>query len=200
MARVAGRSQQARRSTTGRRTADERRAEIVAAAIPAFAAGGLHGTSTEAIARASGVTQPYVFRLFGTKRDLFIAAVRACFDRTRLAFEDAGRQAGGPSAGARPVLIAMGEAYWRLLADRTLLLMQLQAYAASDDPEVRSAARAGFGEIVETVRRGSGAPDEAIRQWLAQGMLWNVSVAMDLTREDAPWASLCLGTEEHGLR
>ncbi len=178
---------------TGRLTADERRAEIVSAAVRAFAVGGLHGTSTETIAQAVGVTQPYVFRLFGTKRDLFIEAVRNAFERTRLVLEDAGRQAGGPAAGVEAALIAMGGAYWRLLADRTLLLMQLQAYAAADDPEVRAAVREGFESIVETARRCSAAPDEILRPWLAQGMLWNVSVSMDLTRESAPWASLCLG-------
>ncbi len=186
-----------RRLPTARHTADERRAEIVAAAIPAFAAGGLHGTSTEAIARTVGVTQPYVFRLFGTKRALFIAVVRSAFERTRLSFDDAGRAAGGIDAGPDAVLIAMGEAYWRLLADRTLLLVQLQAYAACGDPEVREEVRVGFESIVETVRRGSGAPDDTIREWLAQGMLWNVAVAMDLTHVSAQWASLCLGTEMH---
>jgi AcrR family transcriptional regulator len=179
-----------------RHTADERRTEIVAAAVTAFAVGGLHGTSVESIARAVGVTQPYVFRLFGTKRDLFIEAVRTGFERTRLAMEAAGERAGGPAAGPRAALEAMGAAYWRLLEDRTLLLMQLQAYVACDDVDVREAVRLGFASIVETVRRQSGAPDDALRPWLAQGMLWNVAVAMDLSDETAPWANLCLHGED----
>jgi AcrR family transcriptional regulator len=178
-----------------RHTADERRTEIVAAAVPAFAVGGLHGTSVESIARAVGLTQPYVFRLFGTKRELFIAAVRSGFERTRLAMESAGTRAGGAAAGPEVALVAMGDAYWRLLEDRTLLLLQLQAYVACDDREVREAVRLGFESIVDTVRRESGAPDEVLRIWLAQGMLWNVAVAMDLSRETAPWASLCLHGE-----
>jgi AcrR family transcriptional regulator len=184
-----------RRRPAERHTADERRTEIVAAAVRAFAIGGLHGTSTESIAKAVGVTQPYVFRLFGTKRDLFIEAVRSGFERTRVALEEAGLAAGGPGAGMEPTLVAMGNAYGRLIRDRTLLLLQLQAYAASDDRQVRDAVRLGFESIVDTVRRSSGAPDEVLRPWLAQGMLWNVAVAMDLSRESAPWASLCLGTE-----
>ncbi len=172
----------------------------MAAAIRAFAVGGLHGTSTDSIADAVGVTQPYVFRLFGTKRDLFVEAVRSAFERTRLVLEEAGVRAGGPDAGVEPVLVAMGEAYWRLLRDRTLLLMQLQAYAASDDAVVRDAVRTGFEAIVGTVRRVSGAPDDAFRAWLAQGMLWNIAVAMDLERETSSWASLCLGTEQHPRR
>jgi len=179
-----------------RHTADERRTEIVAAAVTAFAVGGLHGTSVESIARAVGVTQPYVFRLFGTKHDLFIEAVRAGFERTRQAMEMAGERAGGPAAGPWAALEAMGAAYWKLLQDRTLLLMQLQAYVACDDREIRAAVRLGFESIVETVRRLSGAPDEVLRPWLAQGMLWNTAVAMDLSRETAPWANLCLHGED----
>ena len=192
MTRTAAPALPARGTRPERHTADERRVEIVEAAIVAFAAGGLHGTSTERIARIVGVTQPYLFRLFGTKRELFIAAVRATFERTRVTFEEAGIAVGGPRAGTEAVLVAMGGAYWRLLRDRTLLLMQLQAYAACDDPEVRTAVRDGFGTIVDTVRLQSGAPDDAVRAWFAQGMLWNIAVAMDLGREDAPWASVCL--------
>jgi len=192
MTRPATPTSPTRVARTERHTADERRAEIIDAAIVAFAAGGIHGTSTESIAKAVGITQPYLFRLFGTKRDLFIAAVRAGFERTRLTFEEAGSAAGGPEAGPEAALIAMGAAYWRLLRDRTLLLMQLQSYAACDDREIRSAVREAFGRIVDTVRAQSGAPDEALRAWFAQGMLWNTAVAMDLGREDAPWASVCL--------
>ena len=180
-----------RRAPRERRTADERRAEIVDKAVNAFAVGGLHGTSTEAIAKLSGVTQPYLFRLFGTKRELFIAAVTSAFDRMRVGFERAADEV-GPNAGPETVLRAMGDAYGAYLRDRTLLLIQLQAYAACDDAEVRAAVRDGFGAIVETVRARSAAPDAVIRDWLAIGMLWNVAVAMDLPHLKTWWASLCL--------
>src|SRR5262245_66583929 len=75
-----------------RMSADERRDAIVAAATEEFAVGGLVGASTEAIARRVGVSQPYVFQLFGTKKDLFIAVVRNCFARLRLSFETAAKQ------------------------------------------------------------------------------------------------------------
>src|SRR4029077_12152386 len=127
-----------------RMTADERRDAIVAAATEEFATGGLVGASTEAIARRVGVSQPYVFQLFGTKKDLFLAVVRSCFSRISLAFEDAaGRWAPGDDDCDSP-LMAMGIAYKRLLADRTLLLVQLQGYAACSDPDVRTAVRYGW--------------------------------------------------------
>src|SRR3982750_1660075 len=72
-----------------RMTADERRDAIVAAATEEFATGGLVGASTEAVARRVGVSQPYVFQLFGTKKELFLAVVRSCFARTLGVFETA---------------------------------------------------------------------------------------------------------------
>jgi AcrR family transcriptional regulator len=78
---------------TTRLTAEERRDAVVAAAMTEFAQTGYAGTSTEAIARRSGVSQPYLFQLFGTKKDLFLAAVRHGFGRTRTVFEVVGRQA-----------------------------------------------------------------------------------------------------------
>ena len=69
--------------TRTRSTAQERRAELLAAALSEFAVGGLHGTSTEAIARRAGISHAYLFRLFGTKKQLFIACAHLCFRRVR---------------------------------------------------------------------------------------------------------------------
>src|SRR3954471_14159912 len=111
----------------GRMTAEERRDAVVAAGIEEFATGGLVGASTDAIARRAGVSQPYVFQLFGTKKQLFLAVIRNCFERTRLAFEDAARTyQPGEVEGCNSMLEAMGRSYKRMLADRTLLLVQLQ--------------------------------------------------------------------------
>jgi len=54
-------------AVTTRKSADERREEILVAALEEFGEHGLHGTSTDDIARRAGVSQPYLFRLFGTK-------------------------------------------------------------------------------------------------------------------------------------
>ena len=55
-----------------------RREEILAAAFDEFAEHGLDGTSTDVIARKAGVSQPYLFRLFGTKKELYLESVRRC--------------------------------------------------------------------------------------------------------------------------
>jgi len=71
--------------------------------------------------------------------------------------------------------------------------MQLQAYAACGDPDVRVAVREEFLRLVRFVQSASGAPDEAVRPWLAEGMLMNVAAAMDLSQVDEDWARMCTG-------
>ena len=145
-----------------RMTAEERRESVLAVALPAFAAGGLTGTSTEDIARRAGVSQPYLFRLFPTKKALFLASVERSFARVADTFAAAAEGRHGPEA-----LEAMGAAYAQLLADRDLLRHQLQAYAASDDPEVGEVTRREFGRLWDQVGRASGADPEQLQQWFA---------------------------------
>lgn len=177
-----------------RLTADERRAEIVEAAVRAFASGGLAGTSTEEIARLAGVSQPYLFRLFGTKRELFVAAVGRAFDRIADTFEEAARHpADDAPAGMNPVLMSQGRAYGDLLADRSLLRLQLHAFAASDDPEVRAYVRRRFSDLVMRVSELSGTSADALRIFFAEGMLLNVAAALEIGDADVAWQRLCEG-------
>lgn len=162
-------------NATARLTAEERRDDIVAAAAIEFAATGYAGTSTDAIARRAGVSQPYLFQLFGTKKGLFIAAVRDCFDRTRRTFETSARKA--KEAGLPPdqTLDQMGHGYIRLLlADRAILRLQLQAYAACEDPDIQAVVRDNYAVLWQTVARVSGADAAAVHGWFAEGMLINV--------------------------
>ena len=172
---------------TTRSTKEDRRREIIEAATREFAVRGLHGTPVDAIAKRVGVSQPYLFQLFGTKKDLFIAAVHRTFERTVATFRTAAAEA-GEDASESDILMAMGVAYGRLLDDRSLLLMQMQAYAACDDEEIRDVVRDEMLRLVTFVQSASGAPEAAIREWLAYGMLMNVVASMDLTEVDADWA------------
>jgi len=174
---------------TTRISKDERRREIIEAATREFAVGGLHGTPVDAIARRVGVSQPYLFQLFGTKKALFIAAVQRTFERTIGTFRTAAAEA-GDDAGPADILTTMGMAYRRLLDDRSLLLMQMQAYSACDDDAIREVVRDEMLRLVSFVQSASGAPDDAVREWLAYGMLMNVVAAMDLTDVDADWARM----------
>ena len=163
-----------------RMTADERRDAIVAAGVQEFATGGLVGASTEAIAARAGVSQPYVFQLFGTKKELFLAVVRLCFERTRRAFDQAASEfVPGETPGCDTILAAIGASYMRLLDDRTNLMVQLQAYAACADPDVRVVVREEFASLHRRVRDLSGASGLEIHHLFAEGMLLNVAAAIE---------------------
>src|SRR5271169_5779785 len=101
---------------SSRMTASERRTSVLAAAISEFARSGYAGTSTEAIASRAGISQPYLFRLFGTKKDLFVATYELVSDRIIAAMTRAGIGLEGQDA-----LAAMGEAYVELLQDPEML-------------------------------------------------------------------------------
>ena len=175
-------------TSTTRQTAAERREAVLAAALEAFARGGLHGTSTEEIARAAGISQPYLFRLFGTKKKLFLATIERCMADTLELFREAAGELRGEDA-----LEAMGAAYAAMVTeDRTRLLAQLQAYAACDDPDVRDAMRAGFGSLHLFVETVSGLDSEAVTRWFGAGMLLNVLAAMDIWGSREPWATRLL--------
>src|SRR5215208_3713060 len=148
---------QQQRTGSNRKSAEERRDEILEAAQAEFAERGLHGASTEEIAKRAGISQPYVFRLFGSKKDLFKAAVTRCLRETLELFQRAAEGKRGEEA-----LEAMGDAYEQLLVDRTRLRAQMQAYAACDDPEIREVVRNGYGDIVAYVERVSGLPAQDV--------------------------------------
>jgi AcrR family transcriptional regulator len=171
-----------------RLSAAERREDILEAAMAVFARDGFEGASTEEIAKAAGISQPYLFRLFGTKKDLFKATAARCLRETLEMFQRAAEGLRGEEA-----LKAIGTAYLELLqADRTRLNAQLQAYAACDDPEIRAVVRNGFGDLVTYAERVSGAPVDVVANFFATGMLLNVLAAMQVQDGSESWAARLL--------
>jgi AcrR family transcriptional regulator len=167
-------------------TAEERRDTVLRTAIGAFASKGYYGTTTSEVARAAGISQAYVYRLFPSKESLFVAVVEHCFVRVRESLEvgAAGAKGGSPEA----VLSAMGDAYARLISDNDLLLVQMHAQAAAvSEAAVRDAVRAGYARLVEYVRGASGGEDRQIQEFFATGMLCHLLVSMDADKVDAPW-------------
>lgn len=161
----------------------ERRAQVLAIAAKEFAEHGLHGASTETIARTAGITQAYIFRMFGTKKALFLELVQAAFERV----SDGMREAGDGKTGL-DALSMMGAQYFDLLADRTGLLLQLQGFAACGDPEVRHTVRSCFARMWDTAENGTGLEPVTVKTFLAFGMLLNAGAAMDIEQVDATWA------------
>lgn len=166
-----------------RMTGEDRREQILKIAADAFAEFGLHGVSAEQIAREAGITHAYVFRLFGTKKDLFIEVIRRAFGTMTARLTEAAGQASGLDA-----LSAMGQRYHDSLTDRTLLLLQLQAFAACGDEQVRAAVRESFGAMWNTVAERSGVDAVQVKTFMAFGMLLNTNAALSAAELPEPWA------------
>jgi AcrR family transcriptional regulator len=172
-------------------TADERREAVLHAAEAIFAERGIHGTPTAPVAKAAGISQAYLFRLFPTKADLALALIERSNERIHAAFTAAAGQA---KAGGADVLPALAEAYTALLEDRELLLVQLHAHAASpEEPAIRDAMRRCFARLVDLVERESGAGPDEVRAFFAMGMLLNVLAALEAPTLDAHWAEVLAG-------
>ena len=166
-----------------RLTAAERKDDVLDAALIEFAERGLEGTSTEDIARRAGISQPYLFRLFGTKKELYKASVTRCFRETLELFQRAAEGKRGEEA-----LHAIGQAYVEQLeTNRTWLRAQMQAYAASDDPEIRAVVRAGYGDLIAYVRRVGEADWPTVWTFFSTGMLLNVLASMQVNDAPEPW-------------
>ena len=176
-----------------RHTAEERRIEITAAAAIEFGRRGLEGATTDRIAERAGVSQPYVVRLFGTKKALFLTVANRAFERIADAFS-----AGVTGDTVEERLESMALTYLKLLEDRDELALQLQLYAAATDPEIRDCVSKRFAQLHELCAELSGADPKRLREFVAQGMLCNVAAALDMPQiaYDEDWARTRLAVSD----
>jgi AcrR family transcriptional regulator len=157
-------------------SAEDRRELVLSAANRAFSRGGFAGTSTDAVAKEAGVSQPYVVRIFGTKRELFMEVFDRACARIREAFEAV--LADGPfDPESDDDWARMGLAYTELLRDRDLLMVMMHGFAAGNDDEIARRSRDGMARIFATIR-STGCTDERAQEFIAQGMLLNVMLSM----------------------
>jgi AcrR family transcriptional regulator len=167
-----------------RSNAAGRRDAVLDAAMAEFAAGGYHGTSTTAIAKRAGISQPYVYALFHDKRELFLACHERACAHIRTAFLDADAEHDDP----QECLNAMAVAYTDLVDRRDELLCRLQVHAASADPEIREPARREMIRMWEDVARATGADREQLWRFMAAGALIDVLAVLELPDPYAPVA------------
>jgi AcrR family transcriptional regulator len=175
-----------------RMSAEERRESVIRAATAEFARGGYHGTSTEAIAKRVGVSQPYLFRLFPGKKAIFLAAAERCVEDTIRTFGEASKGLEGEEA-----LHAMADAYTKVIAERPeWLMMQMQMYVAvgaaeqEGDTEFGEAVRAGWMRLWDTVHLPLGADANETTTFLAYGMLINCLTAMGFPPGHRVWEGM----------
>jgi TetR/AcrR family transcriptional regulator len=164
--------------TTTRMPAEQRRESILSAATEVFGERGYVGATTDAVAKAAGVSQPYVVRMFGTKENLFLEVLQRALDRLMAAF----REVIAEHRGRAPeeIKAELAVAYADLLADRGLLLSLMQAFMLGADPAIGPAARDGFLQVYRLVREEAGFSPEMAGEFLSGGMLLNTIVAIGL--------------------
>ena len=176
---------------TARSTADARRATVVGCAVRVFARRGFHSTPVAEVAEAAGISQAYVFRLYPSKVDLFVAALEHCYALVREELTTGASRV--PDGSPHEVLAALTDAYAGLVSDRDLLMLQVHAQSASDVPEIRAATRRGYASLVEHARALSAGDDAGVQRFLALGQMCHVVVAADLHAVDEGWARILTG-------
>ena len=154
---------------------------MIAAAVREFADQGYQAASTAGIARRAGISQPYIYALFPSKQDLFVAVHDNVIDRIRGAFTEAAGRGMTPAEK----LDRMGEVYAGLIADRYVLLAQLHSYATGD-PVIQAHVSRQYRSLYDDVARLSGAPPAQVSLFFACGMLANVTTALGLEDICAP--------------
>ncbi|MFB2597242.1 TetR/AcrR family transcriptional regulator [Herbiconiux sp. P17] len=158
-----------------RMAADERRLLVLDAASTVFGNAGYAGATTDMVARAAGVSQPYVVRMFGTKEQLFLEVLHRALDRIIAAFREA--IAGDPDV---PVARRLGNAYFTLTADRSILLNLMHGFVLGADPVIGPQARCGFMDVYRLLREEAGMTAEEASGFLAGGMMANVVLGVRL--------------------
>lgn len=182
-------------STATLSTADARRDTVLNSAVLVFAQSGYLGTPITAVADHARISPAYVFKLFPSKEVLFVATLERCFQRIQAALQR-GADA-SPDTSPEGLLQAMGAAYAQLISDRSLLMLQVHAQSASDQPEIARALRQGLQAITTFVKTRSGAPDEAVQLFFAYGQLCHLIVTAGLEDESASWAQVLTRGIQH---
>ena len=161
--------------TATRMSAEERREQLLDAATRAFARDGYHGTRAESVAHEAGVSQPYVFRVFGTKLELFLQVFARATSRIRLALEEVlDERPFDPDSDHDAARLVT--AYARL-PDRDLLQVIMHGCSTGGVEAIAEQARTCLAGIFGTVRRTGWEP-ERCRDFVARGLLMSVMVSM----------------------
>ncbi len=147
---------------------------MLAAATGEFARYGFAGASTARIAAASGIAHSYLFKLFPSKKALFMEVSQHVYERIE------GRFTAAAVESPDDPLRAMGDAYSELLREREQLLVLLHGFAAADDPELGSAIRSCYLGLYRAVLGLSGSDPQRVQGFWSHGMLMTIAAALHL--------------------
>jgi TetR/AcrR family transcriptional regulator len=158
--------------------AEDRRELVIQAAVQVFGDHGYFGTTTDHVAKAAAVSQPYVVRIFGSKENLFVEVLDRTLEELHGSFAAALAQCTDDGVGNSECHDRLGHTYKNLLRDSGMLLTMMHAFLLGSDPVIGPRARAGFTRIYSFLRHDAGmTPDEA-SSFLATGMLINTMATL----------------------
>ena len=157
--------------------AAERREQMLNAARIVFGERGYTGATTDAVAKAAGVSQAYIVRTFGSKENLFVEAATRSVDKTIEVFRAAARDNDDLTTLPRH----LGHAYVELVADRGILLTMMHLFTMGHHERFGRLARDEFMRIYRVLHHEIGMSPQATEKFLAKGMLINTVLGMRLT-------------------
>jgi len=164
-------------------SASVRREQILAAASQVFGERGYIGATTDQVAQAAGISQPYVVRMFGSKENLFVEVLDRALQKLLDAFHAALARSNEAGDDVEARMARLGAAYADLIVDRGILMSLMQGFVAGHEPAIGAKSRAGFMELYALLRNEAGFEPDLIVDFLAHGMLFNTLIAMRMLEQ-----------------
>jgi AcrR family transcriptional regulator len=119
----------------------ERRQAVLETACRVFSESSYRGATTAEIAREAGITEPILYRHFGSKRDLYLA----CLGEAWLKLRELSEQAIAESPST--CLGAISDAFVAKQAQVRLIDLWIQGLGESDDEVIADALRGQIREV-----------------------------------------------------
>lgn len=165
-------------SKTQESTPVNRREQILEAAVVVFAEHGYYRATTAQVAEKVGISQPYVFKVFKNKEELFVAALKKAFERILRTFE-------GIEASSDDLLKEAIKAYEVLMETHpNEIILQVQAIGIRDE-EIRRTMQEGMRNVTSLMEgkftaAGMDHPEVWVSNFMANGMLCNIAMALEM--------------------
>lgn len=166
--------------TPPKEDAQNRKQQILESAAALFAESGYYKTTTADVARAVGVTQPYVFHFFKTKEELYLAVLKQAQSRILHAFTTV-------EAAPEELAEAMGAAFSQLLENYRNEILLVMTSFATPEPSIRDFCRGEFDAVFEGVKsrfEAAGIPDPAMQasDFIGRGMMCALAETLGLPK------------------